>query len=98
MGTQKKQMSVWGGGKTAFRLRTYLLTTAAVGAITFGALTQVRANPTGPSSPPAVTAPPGYTGLGTSNLTVNLNQPRTIIDWSTYTINSGETTSYMFGA
>ena len=43
-------------------------------------------------------SPPSYTGLGTTNLQVNLNQQRTIIDWSTYNIGSGETTSYMFGA
>ncbi|HTW36570.1 MAG TPA: filamentous hemagglutinin N-terminal domain-containing protein, partial [Rhizomicrobium sp.] len=41
---------------------------------------------------------PTYTGLGTSNLQVNLNQPRTIIDWSTYNIGQGQTTSYIFGA
>ena len=98
MATQKRRVPARRTDKAAFRLRTYLLTTAAVGAITFGALTQVRANPTGPSSPSAVVTPPSYTGLGTSNLQVNLNQPRTIIDWSTYNIGSGETTSYMFGA
>ena len=98
MAAQKRQTPERRTQKTVFRLRTYLLTTAAVGAITFGALTQVRANPTGPSSPSAVVSPPSYTGLGTSNLQVNLNQPRTIVDWSTYNIAQGETTSYMFGA
>ena len=98
MTAQKRHMSATRTAKTAFRLRTYLLATAAVGAITFGAITQVRANPTGPTSPAAVVSPPSYTGLGTTNLQVNLNQPRTIIDWSTYNIASGETTSYMFGA
>ncbi|HUO93202.1 MAG TPA: hypothetical protein VMU22_09785, partial [Rhizomicrobium sp.] len=98
MPTQKKHTAVRAADRKAFRLRTYLLTTAAVGAITLGAMTHARANPANPTSPPAVVNAPTYNGLGTTNLTVNLNQPRTIIDWGSYNINSGETTSYMFGA
>ncbi|HKD21004.1 MAG TPA: filamentous hemagglutinin N-terminal domain-containing protein, partial [Rhizomicrobium sp.] len=88
-------------------MRTYLLTTVAVGAMaSFGMIGGARANPNGYAIPSAVTSPPTITGsnptgsttAASGNVTINLNQNRTIINWDSYNIGSGETTSYIFGA
>src|SRR5215472_191466 len=108
MATQKRRVaSKQGPKKSPVRLRTYLLTTVAVGAMaSFGMIGGARANPNGYAIPSAVTSPPTITGsnptgsttAASGNVTINLNQNRTIINWDSYNIGSGETTSYIFGA
>src|SRR5215472_11372137 len=74
-----------------FSLRVMLLASAAVLAIPPA---DTNANPLSPkASDPGVT----YTGLGTSNTDIGLDQQRTIIDWGSFNISSGETTRFFFG-
>ena len=75
-----------------FALRVMLLASAAV----LGTRADVAdANPLSPTaSDPGVS----YTGLGTNNTNIDLDKQRTIIDWGSFNIGSGETTRFFFGS
>jgi filamentous hemagglutinin family protein len=76
-----------------FTLRVMLLASAAV--LGIACAETARANPLSPTaSDPGVT----YTGLGTSNTDIGLDKQRTIIDWRSFNISSGETTRFFFGS
>ena len=51
------------------------------------------ANPTGPSAQGAT-----VTGAGTSSTTVTLSGQRAIIDWKTFNIGAGDTTTFLFNS
>src|SRR5215831_19483896 len=76
-----------------FSLRAMLLASAAI--LGIGLSEAAQANPLSPkASDPGVT----YTGLGTPNTDIGLDKQRTIIDWGSFNILSGETTRFFFGS
>src|SRR5215472_17388541 len=73
-------------------LRVMLLASAAVFGTAF--VETALANPSSPTaSDPGVT----YAGLGTSNTDIGIDKQRTIVDWGSFNISSGETTRFFFG-
>lgn len=75
-----------------FALRVMLLASSAI--LGIASADMAKANPL---SPTASDAGVSYAGLGTSNTNVGLDQQRTIIDWRSFNISSGETTRFFFG-
>src|SRR5271154_5892967 len=97
MGTQKRRLTPQYAPterKTFSGLRRHLLTTAAVGAmVSLLMVGGARANPTGPTAQGATA-----TGAGTSNPTVQRSGSRAIIDWNTFNIANGDTTTFLFNS
>ncbi|HEX4180281.1 MAG TPA: filamentous hemagglutinin N-terminal domain-containing protein, partial [Caulobacteraceae bacterium] len=86
--------------------RAWLMTRAAAPVVVLAAslltasllASGAQALPTGPSSTNPVSGgtAPVITSPGSGQLNVQLNNPRTIIDWNTFSIASGETVSFLF--